>query len=77
MKTVVLLSVVCCLFIMELSSRTVEDKSEEKSSEECRNSDECESDEDTSSSEEDTSSSEEVQIGKERPLGSVIQRAYY
>ena len=70
MKTVVLLSVVCCLLIMELSSRTVEDKSEEKSSEECRDSDECESDE-------DTSSSEEVQIGKERPLGSVIQRAYY
>ena len=75
MKTVVMLSVVCFLLIMEISSRTAEDKSQEKSREECRDSDECESDEDTSSSEEDASSSEEVKLENGRSLGSGVQKA--
>ena len=60
---------------MEISSRTAEDRSQEKSREECRDSDECESDEDTSSSEEDASSSEEVQLENGRSLGSGVQKA--
>merc|ERR1711860_72494 len=52
MKTFVMLSVVFLLLILETSSRPADDKSDEKSSEECGDSDECGSDEDPSSSEE-------------------------
>merc|ERR1712137_618267 len=58
MKTFVILSVVCLLLILETSSRPADDKSDEKSSEECGDSDECGSDEDPSSREEFRTSQE-------------------
>ena len=60
MKTIAILSVLCFFLIMEISSRTSEDKSDEKSSEECRDSDECESDKNSSSSEEVQTPKEEM-----------------
>ena len=60
MKTIAILSVLCFFLIMEISSRTLEDKSDEKSSEECRDSDECESDENSRSSEEIQTRKEEI-----------------
>merc|ERR1711893_372020 len=73
MKTFVILSVFCLLLILETSSRSADDKSDEskesseemskkssdeKSSEECGDSDECGSDEDPSSREEFKTSAE-------------------
>merc|ERR1711860_488960 len=58
MKTFVMLSVVFLLLILETSSRPADDKSDEKSSEECGDSDECGSDEDPSSAEEFKTSQE-------------------
>ena len=45
---------------MEITSRTKEDKSDEKSSEECMDSDDCESDEKSRSSEEVQTPKEEM-----------------
>ena len=72
MKTFVMLSVVFLLLILETSSRPADDKSDEKSSEECGDSDECGSDEDPSSGEEFKTSPEKMlQLEPREPSASV------
>merc|ERR1712049_67457 len=73
-KTFVMLSVVCLLLILETSSRPADEKSDEKSSEECGDSDECGSDEDPSSGEEfrfKTSPETMLQLEPREPSASV------